>query len=40
MMGEDNVSKETTGLMMDDEVEHSGKTALCNEIEGGTRGDE
>jgi hypothetical protein len=25
---------------VDDEVEHASKTALCNEIEGGTRGDE
>ena len=40
MMGEDNVSKEIVGLMVDDEVEHTSKTTLCNEIEGGTRGDE
>jgi len=26
--------------MVDDEVEHAGKTVLCNEIEAGTRGDE
>jgi hypothetical protein len=40
MMGEGNVSKETVGLMVDDEGEHAGKTVLCNKIEAGTRGDE
>jgi hypothetical protein len=40
MRGEGNVSKETAGLIVDDEVEHAGKTALCNEIIGGIRGDE
>ena len=40
MIGEDNASKETTGLIVDEEVEYSGKIALCNEIEGGTRGEE
>jgi len=40
MMGEGNVSKEAAGLMVDDEVEHAGKTTLCNEIEARTRGDE
>jgi hypothetical protein len=40
MIGEDNASKKTAGLIVDEEVEYSGKTVLCNEIEGGTRGDE
>jgi hypothetical protein len=40
MRGEGNVSKETARLIVHDEVEHAGKTALCNEIVGGTRGDE
>jgi hypothetical protein len=39
-MGEGNVSKEAAGLMVDDEVEHAGKTTLCREIEGGIIGDE
>ena len=39
MIGEDNASKETAGLMVDDEIEHAGKTALCKEMEGGTRRD-
>ena len=37
---EDNASKDTIRLIVDEKVECSGKTALCNEIEGGTRGDE
>jgi len=39
MIEEDNASKETAGLMVDGEVEHTGKTALCKEMEGGTTGD-
>jgi hypothetical protein len=40
MIGEDNVSKEAAGLIVDEEIEDSGKTSLCNEIEGGTERDE
>ena len=40
MIGEDNVSKEEAGLIVDEEIEDSGKTSLCNEIEGGTGRDE
>ena len=36
---EDNVSKVAVVLIVDWEGEHTGKTTLCNEIEGGTRGD-
>ena len=39
MVGEGNVSKKATVLMMDDEVEHVSKTTLCRESEGGERGD-
>ena len=40
MVGEGNVSKEAAVFMMDDEVEHAGKTILCRESEGGERRDE
>jgi hypothetical protein len=32
MIGEDNVSKEAAGLIVDEEIEDSGTTSLCNEI--------